>query len=515
MADKTETELETKESKIDPKDSNQTKADPEVKVEVLSASKSSDQVAVALKALRETIEKAQAKPTGSEIPGDIREQIERMSNEVNELQSKAAQERAAINRKGEFDVNLQKHVPQMTRKAYDKTMDIKARAGSDIEQLQQFNDDLYLTARILGLKSLEAGSYLDQHLQGTYPDAYAMYKHMETGGRSTAEFSALDTGAAWIPTGFSNNLVEKVRVDLRVAALHDRFNLPTDPYVFPVEGGDMTAYTVAERTGDDDYMTAGNFVTASSPTAGKLTFSTRKVGVRTVFSTEITEDSIIAILPHLQFKIARALAEAQENAVINGDLRISSSHLTGVTPGATSQVTAYDGYRRAVQRAGSTSNIGQAIDASGSLVKLRKLRSDMGKYGISTGGLVYVVSINGYHQMLGIEQVITIDKFGSNATILNGQIGSLDGIPIVISDFLPDDLDSVGLGTGGTKTEVLLVNRSAFRFGDRREITVKSKEVIETDQHVLVALQRLDFKPLYKPSTSDVIAAAGVNVTLK
>ena len=93
-------------------------------------------------------------------------------------------------------------------------------------------------------------------------------------------------------------------------------------------------------------------------------------------------------------------------------------------------------------------------------------------------------------------------------------MGSIDGIPILISEFVAEDLDVVGENDGdGSTTQILCVRTDAMRFGDRRGITLKSREQIETDQNVVVALQRLDFQAVQ--STSDPIVAAGVGVALK
>jgi HK97 family phage major capsid protein len=239
-------------------------------------------------------------------------------------------------------------------------------------------------------------------------------------------------------------------------------------------------------------------------------FNAKKIGVRTVVSTEMTEDSIVPVLPYVRDKIALALAEAQENILINGDLRTSgTTNLSGLTYASGGQLQAWDGYRRMAQISGTTTDLSGTF----SLANLRKLRTAMGKYGVSTKNLAFVVGINAYHTLLDIEQVVTVDKIGSRATILDGQMGSIDGIPILISEFVSEDLDAVGEGTGGGTTEILCVRTDAMRFGDRRGITLKSREQIETDQNVVVALQRLDFKAVQ--STADPIVSAGVGVALK
>ena len=58
-------------------------------------------------------------------------------------------------------------------------------------------------------------------------------------------------GAEWIPTELSRSLVEYVRLELRVAALHQRIPMPTNPFELPVELADVNAFLAAEALTDN------------------------------------------------------------------------------------------------------------------------------------------------------------------------------------------------------------------------------------------------------------------------
>jgi HK97 family phage major capsid protein len=456
-----------------------------------------DVLAQELKSLTEAVRDAQKKATPSgEMRSDDKEKIEKMEAEVASLR-KALDRSEGEKRRGAFAVDEDDYeFKDMSPTRIKSILTLPSTKDSGFSEIQRANDDLYLGMVALGLKTPWESATLRNYVKSAYP--YAA-KAMEIGSNSA--------GGSFIPTGFSRNLIELVQLDLRVAALHGRFNMPTNPYTFPVEGADITAYVVPERNGDDDAVDSSKFVGAGTPGTSNNTFTAKKVGIRSVFSGEINEDSIIPVLPYVRSKIIRSLAQAQENSVINGDVRVSSN-IDGVTV-ATVQTTAYDGYRRACQLAGTTTD-----GSTFNLTNLRAVRADMGVYGVDNSQLAYVCSINGYHKFLGITEVLTVDKIGSRATILNGQMGSIDGIPIIVSEYVSNTLDSQGLNAGtASKTEVLLVRRDMFQFGDWREITLKNREVIETDQFVLVALQRLAFKSLFTASASQTFAGALVNVT--
>ncbi len=468
----------------------QVKTDTPVKdpIEVLAAE---------MRVLADAVKSAQknAEKTG-EVRSDDQEKIAKMEAEITKLR-KEADDYANYKRRAAYEVDEDSTETRIIKPNMIKSiLELPSTKDSNFSQIQQANDDLYLGMVALGLQSPWQSRALTEYVKSSYP---AAFKAMETGTSSA--------GGSWIPTGFSRNLIELVRLEERVAALHSRFTMPTNPYTFPVEGADINAYVVAERTGDDDAVDSTKFVPAETPGTSNNTFTAKKVGVRSVFSGEISEDSILPILPYVRGKIVRSLAAAQENTVINGDVRVSGA-IDGVTL-STNQVTAYDGYRRAIQLAGTTFDCGTL-----NIANIRAARAGMGVYGVDTSNLVYICSIAGYHKLLGLSEVITVDKFGPRATILNGQLGSLDGIPIIISEYVSDTLTGAGVLRGtSNKTELLLVRKDMFQFGDWRQITLKQREVIETDQYVMVALQRLAFKSLFTASASQKFAAACVNIT--
>lgn len=456
-----------------------------------------DLLAQELKALAEAVRDSQksAQKTG-EVRSEDQEKIAKMEAEIVRLREDA-DKAANSKRLGSFSVDEDSTATRAISPENIKSiLALPSTKDSTFSEIQNANDDLYIGMVALGLDTPWRSRSLSNYVKGAYPKAF---KAMET--------STSSAGGSFIPTGFSRNLIELVQLELRVAALHSRFNMPTNPYTFPVEGADIDAYKVAEATGDNSSITAADLVGAGTPGTANNTFTASKVGVRVVLSGEINEDSIIPTIPFARMKMVRALAQAQENTVINGDTRLSGN-IDGVTVG-TVQTTAYDGYRRAVQLAGTTYD-GSTFNIS----NLRAVRAGMGVYGVDTGRLAYVCSIAGYHKLLGLSEVITVDKFGARATVLNGQLGSIDGIPIIISEFVSDTMTGAGINRGtSNKTGIYLVRRDMFQFGDWRQPTLKTRDAIESDQTVLVCLTRLAFKSLFTASASQKFAGALVNVT--
>jgi len=52
--------------------------------------------------------------------------------------------------------------------------------------------------------------------------------------------------------------------------------------------------------------------------------------------------------------------------------------------------------------------------------------------------------------------VRTVDKYGQFATVLNGELGKIDGIPVIVSEKIRENLNASGVYDGTTTTKTLL-----------------------------------------------------------
>jgi hypothetical protein len=93
---------------------------------------------------------------------------------------------------------------------------------------------------------------------------------------------------------------------------------------------------------------------------------------------------------------------------------------------------------------------------------------------------------------LQLEQVVTLEKFGTQATVLTGQLASLAGIPIVMSRFMGADMNASGLYDNATKdkTGFLVFNTDSWYQYLRRQITVESDKDITSGAIQIVSTMR-------------------------
>jgi hypothetical protein len=165
----------------------------------------------------------------------------------------------------------------------------------------------------------------------------------------------------------------------------------------------------------------------------------------------------------------------------------------------------FTGLRAASFDKATTLNV-NAIDSA----KLLELISKLGEY--AAADKVLIVSPEAlYQNLLGLAEVITLDKFGPQATILTGQMGSIFGMPIVVSRFLSDDLHTNGLFTGASATTgILCVSRESWNVFARRGIQIAQEQDIKSGAYNMVATERLTFGSLDADAVKNV--AFGFNL---
>jgi hypothetical protein len=295
----------------------------------------------------------------------------------------------------------------------------------------------------------------------------------------------------------SAQFIDDIRLQLKVAALFPRITIPerTGSFDVPTQGTRKEAYLVGESTADTSTK-----IQARDAGSGKVTFTPIKHALRMLFSDELDEDSAVAIMPIVMSELQQAMTDAEEIAILNGD-KTDATHFDSNVTAANDIRKSWDGLR---YTAGTkTSTTVPAGDANVSVStfgdsELNTLRKEMGVYGVNASDLSLVVGLSGYIQMLDIANVQTLDKYGSGATILAGELGKINGIPIVVSEHVAQNLNATGNydGSTTTKTFMLLVNRSSFWIGDKGTPRSDSMRDIETQQTKVVVSRRLAFKSI-------------------
>ena len=299
-------------------------------------------------------------------------------------------------------------------------------------------------------------------------------------------------GAEWIPDEMLPTLERNLTAQRRVAALFQTMTLPNKTNLLPYLTTGFRPYIKAAATADDPAQ-----YTSSSMVTEQRTITATGFAVRAQIADDAEEDSIVAVLPLVTAELQQAIIDGEEDAILNGD--------TG-----THQDTALSSWD--VRNRWGSSGLGGSADHRRAWIGLRARAFDVSNtldrstfsattllgdratldspHGVE-GSLVIITSPEAYFDRLqAMDEVQTMDVF-PQPTIVTGQLGQVYGMPIIVSEFMSNDLQSTGLYTSaGSTGSMLIVNRDRFKIGQRRGTTVEVDKDITRGVHQMVATVR-------------------------
>ena len=128
--------------------------------------------------------------------------------------------------------------------------------------------------------------------------------------------------------------------------------------------------------------------------------------------------------------------------------------------------------------------------------------------------LAWIVDGASYAKLLGLSEFLTMDKAGPHATARSGQIGFMDGAPVIVSAEMPLSEGAAGkvnatTPANNTKGTALCVARPGWFVGYRRRIAVSLDYLPYYDSYQLTATVRLAFV-----NFDNQVAAALTNITV-
>lgn len=289
---------------------------------------------------------------------------------------------------------------------------------------------------------------------------------------------ASGSGAEWIPDLMLPTVERDLPLQRRVASLFQSMPMSKKDMLLPFLSVGLRPYLKGQVTGDDPAQYGSSSLTTAQRTISSVGFS-----VRVQIDEDAAEDSIIDAYPLIRQELITAIVDGEEDAIVNGD--------TG-----THQDTGLSGWD--IRSRWGTTGLGSAADHRRAWIGLRARAADVScttdgsgaetyagfmagraaldsPHGVA-GDLVCVTSPEYYLlKMVNFSEVLTVDKMGPSAFILSGQLASLGGVPIVLSEFVDKQYNASGVydDTTKTKTGFLMFNRQRFKIGSRRGTSVE------------------------------------------
>jgi HK97 family phage major capsid protein len=230
--------------------------------------------------------------------------------------------------------------------------------------------------------------------------------------------------------------------------------------------------------------------TYGSPFGGidmtERTLSTKKLISQSYLGNETEEDAILPILPLIRESIIRSHARAIENALLLGNNADGAFGTSGAS---------FDGIWHLAE---ADSDLTQSATAFASdtvtAAELLALRKNMGKYGINPSEVVYIVSSTVYYNLLEDAEFQDVNLVGDMATKLNGEIGSVFGSKVLVSDEFPTAAVNM--------PAAVAVYPKNYVMPRLRGVTIESDYEVANQRRVLVASQRIGFTDMIDGATS-------------
>ena len=209
----------------------------------------------------------------------------------------------------------------------------------------------------------------------------------------------------------------------------------------------------------------------------KKVLNTERVIAGTFIDNDTSEESLVSFLPMITSALAKAHGRAIDKALLYG------------TAGVTAGLAGGNGNDKGAGLLGTAFEISaQETGTNFDGDHLVQGRNTMGKFGVNPGDIAYIVSLKAYFDLLEDGNFQTVDQIGNDrAVILTGQVGTLYGSPVVVSDLL---------APGAEGTAAVCVYTPGFVIGRLRGVSLETDYEVANQRNALVASQAIGFTRL-------------------
>lgn len=290
------------------------------------------------------------------------------------------------------------------------------------------------------------------------------------------------SGDDWVPSDLDNQLWDEWVKQSAVAQLFRVIEMPTQPYDLPIKTSGMTIYKTAEDVAP----------TASGLGTGYGRLDACKLAGKITWTYELDEDSILPMIGIIREDIAEQMAAAIDNVIINGDTTTGTANinLSGGTIGTTNKVLCFNGLRHAalVDNGDMDSDLGTLAAAD-----FATLLGLLGKYSTRPSRLAFLIDPYTRIKALQLDELETVEKFGSGASILTGEFGKIYGIPVITTEEIAKTNATgwVDNSAGSnTKGQIICVHKPSWITGYKRRVLIETDKDIDVQQYELVVSTR-------------------------
>ena len=315
-----------------------------------------------------------------------------------------------------------------------------------------------------------------------------MLEDWQSNLKAAMDSTTSGAGDELVDTQEARALWDDVNLETSVAPLFNTVQMPSNPFQIPLQMGDVNWYPGTENVSTK----------STSLTTARQTLTAYELVAEVPWSYDLDEDAVVAMMEELRRSLMRNAREVIDDVILNGDptttnnINADGATIASTDAGKGQWLLGFEG----LLHLPLVDNTGQGVDHNAAVSDdmFNEARTKLGKYGVRPSETVYITDVNTFIRALSVSNFRTLDKFGPQATLLTGQLGAVEGIPVIVSEqvSLADTDGKVTDAGNGTDTgRLLIVNRSQWRVGFKRELSIETVRDAQKRQNIMVVSFRI------------------------
>ncbi|CAM0005034.1 major head protein [Vibrio phage D239] len=305
--------------------------------------------------------------------------------------------------------------------------------------------------------------------------------------KAVNDASSIQVSSEDYETVFSANILRDIQKKLVIGNLFTELPMNAKLLTMQIEEDRTDSGATWVEAGGNvfgtDASTGGEHTTALTD----ITFRTFKLAAHVYMTDETSEDAITPLLGIIRRRLIEAHAEAIEKAFLNG------AGTTGVPSGLT-KLAVDDGNVITSAASGATATSKVAA------LEIHKLRRTLGRKGTRISDLTLVVSMDVYYDLMEDEAFQDMDQVGAAAMKLQGQVGRIYGMPVLVSEYFADK-------AAGANCAVL-VYMNDFIVPRQRKVTTEYERIQKQQKDAYYVTQRLNLQRYFSGDNVAVLQYA-------
>lgn len=441
--------------------------------------------------------------------GKLRADVEAMASDVKAAQKSLAETRAAMAAPSRTDSELGRYIEgkslRFTGRENEHGVYLPGLLDDDVrndwqEEIQRACEDYTIATAAMGGRSAKKALGYVHHIMAQAPSDIRRAFDSQAG-----------SGAEFIPAPVLPLLERDVIVRGQVMSLFQEIAVSSNSQTMPIISAGLRPYKKGTVTSDNPAQ-----FEASSLTTAERTIAPVGLAVRACIDDDAAADAVFDMIPLIREECTRALSYGIDDAIVNSDT--TASHQDDLANWDTRGLWGSAGLGTSIDHRRSWLGLrARAYDQTATVDRntysYANFLSDVATLdaprgvGGSEGELIAMMSPEAYFaNVAGLDQVSTVNTYGPQASVLNGEIARLGGARIILTDFVTADLAASGLFTNsGALTGCLIFNASRHKMFTRRGRRVELARDATRGITNVVCTWRGVFKSIATGTTKDVV----------